>query len=111
MAHPLLQFFTYEHLPPRLKAVSQAFAVEAGRIDDCPGPCITADVLPFFEGLYSFVEALPGNTEREEALRKMRAVRSFARGYGTEAGGMGKGGALRLLLEAKDCAVRAVLFK
>ncbi|MGH9769318.1 MAG: hypothetical protein ACREAB_17980 [Blastocatellia bacterium] len=60
---PLLQFFTFAHLPVHLQAVSGPFAELAHRI----------------------VETLPRNPERTVALRK--------------------------LLEAKDCAVRAVLFK
>lgn len=58
----LLQFFTYEHLPENLQAVSRPFAVLAHQI----------------------VETLPWNPERTTALRK--------------------------LLEAKDCAVRALIF-
>ena len=61
--HYLIQFFSYEHLPPALKAVSQPFCELAKQID----------------------ESLPNNAEKATALRK--------------------------LLEAKDCAVRAVIFK
>lgn len=63
MNEPLLQFFTYAHLPSELRVVSEPF-------------CDLAIVL---------VNILPRNPERTVALRK--------------------------LLEAKDCAVRAVLFK
>ncbi len=63
LAEPLLQFFTYEHLPPHLAEVSAAFASLA----------------------HAMVSKLPRNPERTVALRK--------------------------LLEAKDCAVRALLFK
>lgn len=59
----LLQFFTYEHLPPHLQECSKPFCELAQRI----------------------VATAPMNPERTEALRK--------------------------LLEAKDCAVRALLFK
>lgn len=59
----LLQFFSYEHLPAHLQAISKPFCELANAID----------------------ETLPSNPERTVALRK--------------------------LLEAKDCAVRAVLFK
>ncbi len=57
----IMQFFAWEHLPPRLAEVSQ----------------------PFGQLALLVVETLPDNTERVEALRK--------------------------LLEAKDCAVRALL--
>lgn len=62
-AEPLLQFFTYKHLPDSLQIVSK----------------------PFCELAEGIVEHLPRNPERTTALRK--------------------------LLESKDCAVRAVLFK
>lgn len=60
---PILQFFTYEHLPPHLQETSKQFGLLAGWI----------------------VDHLPRNPERTVALRK--------------------------LLEAKDAAVRARLFK
>jgi hypothetical protein len=60
---PLMQFFTWQHLPPHLQAVSKPFGELAKQIDT----------------------TIPGNAEKTTALRK--------------------------LLEAKDCAVRAVLFK
>lgn len=62
-SEPILQFFTYAHLPPHLQAVSKPFAEMAKQI----------------------VETLPRNPERTVALRK--------------------------LMEAKDCAVRALIFK
>lgn len=63
MKHYLRQFFTYEHLPPKLAICSKKFSELAQEID----------------------ETLPENPEKSTALRK--------------------------LLEAKDCAVRALLFK
>lgn len=59
----LLQFFTYEHLPEHLQAISK----------------------PFGELAQLLEEMLPNNPEKTTAFRK--------------------------LLEAKDCAVRAQLFK
>jgi len=63
MKDPMLQFFTWAHLPPRLQEVSRPFGELAEKI----------------------VDTLPRNPERTAALRK--------------------------LLEAKDCAVRALLYK
>ena len=63
MAHQLLQFFEYKHLPEKLQATSKLFHDMAVFMDD----------------------ALPMNPEKTTVLRK--------------------------LLEAKDCAVRAMLFK
>ena len=60
---PMLQFFQFGHLPPKLQAVSEPF-------------CVLAQ---------SLVVTLPRNPERTVALRK--------------------------LLEAKDCAVRARLYE
>ena len=59
----MLQFFGYEHLPPRLREVSK----------------------PFGDLAQWIIAELPANPERTVALRK--------------------------LLEAKDCAVRARLFQ
>ena len=56
----IMQFFKYDHLPSHLQAVSRPFA-----------------------DLAAVIHALPSNSERTAALRK--------------------------LLEAKDCAVRAQL--
>ena len=63
MTEPMLQFFSYTHLPTHLQAVSK----------------------PFCEVAESIVATLPRNPERSMALRK--------------------------LLEAKDCAVRALIYK
>jgi hypothetical protein len=60
---PILQFFTYAHLPPHLQAASK----------------------PFGDLAMQIVDGTPRNPERTVALRK--------------------------LLEAKDAAVRAILFK
>jgi hypothetical protein len=59
----MMQFFSYEHLKPELRTVSE----------------------PFYHMAVSIMLTLPENAERTMALRK--------------------------LLEAKDCAVRAHLFK
>jgi hypothetical protein len=63
LTEPMLQFFEYAHLPPKLQAISKPFGDLASDI----------------------VANLPRNPERTVALRK--------------------------LLEAKDCAVRAALWK
>jgi hypothetical protein len=63
LQEPILQFFTYSHLPVHLQEIS----------------------IPFCNMANSVVEILPRNLERTVALRK--------------------------LLEAKDAAVRARLYK
>lgn len=60
---PLMQFFSYLHLPENLQTISR----------------------PFGELAHRLMNDLPRNPERTTALRK--------------------------LLEAKDCAVRALIFK
>lgn len=60
---PMLQFFAYELMPERLKAISMLFS------------CLAHDM----------VTKLPRNPERTAGLRK--------------------------LLEAKDCAIRALLYQ
>lgn len=63
VSEPILQFFTFSHLPPALQEISKCFAALANDL----------------------VSALPKNPERSTALRK--------------------------ILEAKDAAVRAYLYK
>jgi ferritin-like protein len=63
MAHSLLQFFGYSHLPDELQEISKPFCDLATQIDTI----------------------LPNNPEKTTALRK--------------------------LLESKDCAVRAHIFR
>lgn len=77
MQDKLLQFFSYEHLPPHLQAVSKPF-------HDLAHAIVRGDNVPE-SGTVTIGGPLPSNSERTVALRK--------------------------LLEAKDCAVRAVLFK
>ncbi len=77
MQDKLLQFFSYEHLPPHLQAVSKPF-------HDLAHAIVKGDNVPE-SGTVTIGGPLPSNPERTVALRK--------------------------LLEAKDCAVRAVLFK
>jgi hypothetical protein len=60
---PIMQFFTYDHLPEALQAVSQPFCTLARHL----------------------VDTLPRNPERTVSLRK--------------------------LMESKDAAVRALIFK
>ena len=62
----IMQFFTYEHLPPRLQVISKPFCELAVGIQNMEVPVV-------------------GNSQQLEALEK--------------------------LLEAKDCAVRAALYK
>jgi hypothetical protein len=116
----LLQFFTWEHLREPLQAVSKPFGELAPRIG-------TAGDEAAIDQLIGQVElTLPENPEKVTALRKLREAHALLRRSSIE---LSLGplrltvaaevrsstpdieGVLRLLLEAKDCAVRAVLFK
>lgn len=78
---PIMQFFSYKHLPPHLQAVSKPFCDLAHRIVG-----VTEEGDGQADGSGAQVHfPLPRNPERTVALRK--------------------------LLEAKDAAVRALLFK
>lgn len=77
MKEPILQFFSYSHLPPHLQAVSKPFCELAYAIVDGDNGSETGNL--------TFGGPLHRSAERTVALRK--------------------------LLEAKDAAVRALLFK
>lgn len=74
---PLLQFFTYAHLPAHLRLISKPFC-------DLAHAIVKGDNVPE-SGTVTIGSGLPRNPERTVALRK--------------------------LLEAKDCAVRAALYQ
>jgi hypothetical protein len=108
----LLQFFTYAHLPEHLQAVSKPFGDAAHALDGLPGNLLRGEGAEWLiEEVMTTVKALPDNPERKETKRKLREVQALTHAYPNGEGGVGKEAALRLLLEAKDCAVRAVLFK
>lgn len=77
MNDPILQFFSYNHLPLHLQAVSKPFC-------DLAYAIVRGDNVPE-SGTVTLGNPLPCNSERAVALRK--------------------------LLEAKDAAVRSLLFK
>ena len=78
---PMLQFFSYDHLPPAIAAISKPF-------------CDLAHAIASGRQIGDEDEA--GNITMEAALCPRNPERTVA---------------LRKLLEAKDCAVRAVLYK
>lgn len=63
---PILQFFSYSHLPPNLAAVSKPFCDLARGIAGSDG----ADVFT--------CDILPQNPEREAALRKLLEAKDAA---------------------------------
>jgi hypothetical protein len=109
----LLQFFAYEHLPPHLQAVSKPFG-EAARVLETSSdnrPLRGTLVQAVIELVRVSVATLPENIERREAMRKLVELHSVMQAYSNGEGGIGVDAALRMLLEAKDCAVRALVFK
>lgn len=66
----ILQFFTYQHLPPHLQSISKAFSQLAHALvegDNGPG-----------SGYVTTGEPLPRNPERSVALRKLLEAKDAA---------------------------------
>ncbi len=109
--HYLMQFFTYAHLPTHLQEVSQPFCEAAALIDAIPdyAPNASLSVLvedPALSAVRAAIFAcvnltLPNNPEAVWCKGKLWHV--------FETIGS-KSQALRILLESKDCAVRAKLY-
>lgn len=102
--HYLLQFFTWEHLPPHLQAVSKPFGECAHSLSPESIDALSAEM----------ATALPANPERDEALSKLKTARAFLSDHTSGTGIVvckSFDFAMRFLLEAKDCGVRALVFK
>jgi len=109
-----LQFFTYAHLPEHLQTMSKPFAVVAHKLADMSPEELAAErelILAsqgrnIFNTLIGEIDrATPANYQATRAVIKIaEAKTSFARNESFSE-------ILNLLLEAKDCAVRALLFK
>lgn len=95
----ILQFFAYGHLPPRLQAASKLFAVAAQDLSVASLNRLASEL----------ADMLPDNYQGDRAMRKVAcAVRLFT---GTDQVNGQRALALDALIEAKDCAVRSILFK
>lgn len=112
----IMQFFTYEHLPPHLQPMSKLFALAARRVDALTPEQIAGErelirhshAASLFSALRTEVDnTTPANPEATWAVNKITDAASFFVGPREDGIDM----CLRLLLEAKDCAVRAVLAK
>jgi hypothetical protein len=113
-ARELLQFFDYEHLPPHLQAMSKPFGEAAHRLmalsrEDLrrAGAHIEEPTSGVLYRLRSTLNGglLPCNTEATWAEVKITEAQA------TAAAGAPHDMVLRRLLEAKDCAVRSLVFK
>ena len=102
----LLQFFKYDHLPERLANVSKPFCEVAHKMK------IGADLRQEFIELEKVIKGLPDsetNFESQWAQKKLILASSAFFDDRVYNGTAKKPSAIRLLLEAKDCAVRAVV--
>ena len=114
MTQSILQFFACEHLPPLLRAVSQLFQDVAVVIATMTPAEVVREIerRNLFENSSLFAKlntdlnlVLPANDEATWAFLKLQqAADMFMAGEAMSL-------VLRQLLESKDCAVRAMMFK
>ncbi len=92
---PDLKYFEYAHLPAHLQAASKPFY-----------DFVHSEMLymSFTKLIAHLAEILPDHLEKEVAIAKVRQAQSIWIPNDNET-------ALRLILEAKDCAVRSLLDK
>lgn len=114
MTQDVLQFFVYAHLPPRLHAVSKVFCDSAAALSSMTQAQVDVEIDRWknyrLTSLFSFLnrtvdEVVPSNAESTWALIKINEAADMLAALDP----MDK--VLRRLLEAKDCAVRAVLYR
>ena len=109
----ILQFFAYEHLPPHLQEISCRFAIAAAKVQlpDC-GKAAVQLLHRTLVGTEPGWSPLPDNPEKDMCLKKMHLALNpgldLAAQYCEHAE---RELVLRALLEAKDCAVRAMVAK
>lgn len=106
--HELLQFFAYEHLPAHLREVSAPFCELARELVALPPADFEARGKELISARMAAWEAVPiANVEATWVGTKLDAARDWTWAnmpYRIDV-------ILRFVLEAKDCAVRAVLYK
>lgn len=88
----LLQFFSYSHLPAHLQKISKPFSDFVNEISK----------RSFLDFISEINDLLPSNFEKEACLLKLEAARNSEFKSDSQ---------YRLILEAKDCAVRSFLLK
>lgn len=112
--HELLQFFAYAHLPPHLQEVSKPFCELAQNLLSLGESEFRARAAELIaeretawqgEPLVNCEEAMAGQ-KLHEAWKRSKSSEFFE--PSTE---RVRDKVLRLVLEAKDCAVRAVLYQ
>lgn len=104
------QFFTFDHLPEPLRSVSARFAAAADAVY-ADSDCGRAAVKELHAWLLND-SGRPSNPETAMCMRKMHVALNpgldMAAQYSDDAE---RELVLRMLLEAKDCAVRALIAK
>ena len=107
MTHHISQFFAFDHLREPLRSMSERFSVAHDAVvsePDCGRDAV--------KRLAQSLDDLPPNPERAMCMRKMHVALNpgldLAAQYSVDAE---RELVLRMLLEAKDCAVRAVFAK
>jgi hypothetical protein len=114
MAHHISQFFAFAHLPEPLRSMSALFS--AAHDELVADPVNGHATITLLKG--ELLSDLPNNPETFACFYKL----DFARSVGADLAGQYANAdpvdreraldpALRALLEAKDCAVRALLAK
>lgn len=122
MEHELLQFFTYEHLRPDLREISKPFGDTARELVGMTSEQLEAEAdliarsqaASVLTTLISTIDrATPPNVEATTSVVKIDQARRelvMKAACGHRPADI-HDVVLRLLLEAKDCAVRALLFR
>lgn len=119
MKFPILQFFDYGHLPDHLQTVSEPFAAAAGKLMTLYTGSVQSNYVldsadprrQLHLKLMEHLRTLPRNDERSVAFGKLHLFSEAMVKAHTYPKEEALNRMFRLLLEAKDCAVRAVLFK
>lgn len=116
--HELLQFFTHEHLPPALARVSRPFCELAHAIVQTPPYAFASEAPRLIAAVATTWNEQPyDNSQWMWAATKLNQARQASEPCFWPTEGLPASYArrldrvLRLLLEGKDAAVRAVLFK
>jgi hypothetical protein len=110
--HELMQFFRFAHLPPEQREVSEGFFVLADAIMRCTDFDFEHTVGPMIDKQREVVFQLPKqNTETGWAMFKLATAREIAQGNSVVLRESRLGHILRLILEAKDCAVRSTFYE
>lgn len=110
MAHELLQFFVYEHLPEKFQVVSKPFCELAHELVGMAEGEFTAHAAERIAARkLEFERASRNNVETTWASVKLNQARGSIRDGEVHKERLDW--VLRLVLEAKDCAVRSALYK